>query len=111
MEKDIQVIGVLNMSGTSSKTNRPYSMFKLFAMEPIVIRGNVTNAIGYQTREFDCDEQVLKTLENPGIKFPCKCTAFIELTRDNKALVNHVRVLHEKDIAPLQSASTDKKAS
>lgn len=91
MEKRLIVAGVLNMSGTSKKTGNRYSMFKLYALEPIAIQGNIANACGFEPREYECEEQVLNQLQREG--FPCDVMAFLDLRRDNKVSINSVRIL------------------
>lgn len=95
MEKKLIVCGVLNMAGIAKKSGNRYSMFKLFALEPIAIQGNVANACGYEPREYECEEQVLNQLQR--CEFPVDVTAFLDLRRDNKVSINSVRILPAAD--------------
>lgn len=104
MEKQIQVCGVLHMSGLSRKNNQQYNMFKLIALEPIIIERNITNASGYKSREYDCEEQVINQLK--AARFPCDVVAFLNLNHENKVVINSVRISTGTDTSdiPMKSA-------
>ena len=60
------VLGFQAMEGTSTKTGKPYSIGKLFAMYPQVGKG----VGGFRAAEISCEVSVLRKIE--GLNFPCE---------------------------------------
>jgi hypothetical protein len=60
------VLGFQAMEGTSTKTGKPYSIGKLFAMYPQVGKG----VGGFMAAEISCEVSVLRKIE--GLNFPCE---------------------------------------
>lgn len=102
LSKKMLVAGVLNMAGRAKSSGNPYSMFKMTVLEPTVIQGNIANACGYESREIDTEEQVLRQLQHE--KFPVEVEAFMDIGRDNKIRVQSVRILEQRAIEPVSAA-------
>lgn len=84
------IAGVVNIAGTSSKNNRPYSLYKATVLDLKTPSGNVARAMGFQATEMSCTEQVMNQLDKA--QFPVEVEAFMETNRNNEAEINSIRI-------------------
>ena len=96
-----KVAGAFNRAGTS-RQGKSYSMFIMVCLEPILIDGSLVNGSGYQSREIDCDEQVLTQLCN--CKFPVDVEAHCYMGYQNKIRISSVKPIFPKSAPKAASA-------
>lgn len=104
MEKKFLVTGIKNIAGKSKKTGNQFSMFIATVLEPTAVGGMVADACGYEAREIEVEEQVLRQMSREA--FPVEVTAWLELNRDNKVRINSVKMSE-----PAKLVSTPAKAA